>query len=98
MRTVETRDVVHTHTADIVEQRTIWVFRVLSNSLDSEFCARALEEALRQGKPEIFNTDQGSQFTSDDFMSRLLDSAIRIGRGSRGRALDNIFIERLWRT
>ena len=70
----------------------------LSNSLDSEFCVRALEVALRRGKPEIFNTDQGSQFTSDDFTSRLLDSAIRISMDGRGRALDNIFIERLWRS
>jgi len=50
------------------------------------------------GKPEIFNTDQGSQFTSDDFTSRLLGNAIRIGMDGRGRALDNIFIERLWRS
>ena len=70
----------------------------LSNSLDSEFCVRALEVALRRGKPEIFNTDQGSQFTNDDFTSRLLDSAIRIGMDGRGRALNNIFIERLWRS
>ena len=70
----------------------------LSNTLDSEFCVRALEAALRRGKPEIFNTDQGSQFTSDDFTSRLLDRAIRISRDGRGRALDNIFIERLWRS
>ena len=54
--------------------------------------------ALSRGKPEIFNTDQGSQFTSDDFTSRLLDSAIRISMDGRGRALDNIFIERLWRS
>ena len=70
----------------------------LSNSLDSEFCVRALEVALRRGKPEIFNTDQGSQFTSDDFTSRLLGNAIRISMDGRGRALDNIFIERLWRS
>ena len=59
----------------------------LSNSLDSEFCVRALEVALRRGKPEIFNTDQGSQFTSDDFTSRLLDRAIRISRDGRGRSV-----------
>ena len=70
----------------------------LSNSLDSEFCVMALEGALRRGKPEIFNTDQGSQFTSDDFTSRLLGNAIRISMDGRGRALDNIFIERLWRS
>ena len=70
----------------------------LSNSLDSEFCVRALEVALRRGKPEIFNTDQGRHFTSDDFTSRLLGNAIRISMDGRGRALDNIFIERLWRS
>ena len=53
---------------------------------------------MRRGKPEIFNTDQGSQFMSDDFTSRLLDREIRISRDGRGRALDNIFIERLWRS
>ena len=70
----------------------------LSNSLDSEFCVRALEAALRRGKPQIFNTDQGNPFTSDDFTSRLLDSTIRISRDGRGRAWDNIFIERPWRS
>ena len=64
----------------------------LSNSLDSEFCVRALEAALRRGKPEIFNTDQGSQFTSNDFTSRLLDSAIRISRDGRGRALTTFLL------
>ena len=59
---------------------------------------RALERALRRGKPEIFNTDQGSQFTSKEFTSRLESQSIRISMDGRGRALDNIFVERLWRS
>ena len=71
----------------------------LSNTMDSGFCVSALEEALeRYGKPEIFNTDQGSQFTSRDFTGRLEDHGIRISMDGRGRALDNVFVERLWRT
>lgn len=70
----------------------------LSNRLDGEFCVEALEEALADGRPEIFNTDQGSQFTSAEFTSRLLDRAVAVSMDGRGRALDNAFIERLWRT
>ena len=70
----------------------------LSNTMDTEFCMRALESALKKGHPEIFNTDQGSQFTSSEFTSRLLKEDIRISMDGRGRAFDNIFIERLWRT
>lgn len=70
----------------------------LSNRLDSSFCIEALEEALASGRPEIFNTDQGSQFTSAEFTSRLLDRAVAVSMDGRGRALDNAFIERLWRT
>lgn len=70
----------------------------LSNSLDVEFCVEALEEALERGRPEIFNTDQGAQFTSRDFTSRLEDASVAISMDGRGRALDNVFIERLWRT
>lgn len=71
----------------------------LSNTLEVDFCAEALEEAfLRYGKPEIFNTDQGSQFTSERFISELVDKNILISMDGRGRAYDNIFIERLWRT
>jgi putative transposase len=70
----------------------------LSNRLDSEFCLEALDEALRGGKPAIFNSDQGSQFTSDAFVSRLLDRAVAVSMDGRGRALDNVFIERLWRS
>ena len=65
----------------------------LSNRLDSEFCLEALDEALRIAKPEIFNSDQGSQFTSDAFVGRLLDRAVAVSMDGRGRALDNVFIE-----
>ena len=70
----------------------------LSNTIDSSFCVQALKDALSQGRPEIFNTDQGSQFTSDDFTGELLKNDIRISMDGRGRALDNVFIERLWWT
>ena len=70
----------------------------LSNRLDGEFCLEALDAALRGGKPEVFNTDQGSQFTSDAFVGRLLDRAVAVSMDGRGRALDNVFIERLWRS
>ena len=70
----------------------------LSNSLDSDFCVSALQRALTFGMPEIFNTDQGSQFTSNDFTSVLLDRDIAISMDGRGRALDNVFVERLWWT
>jgi len=70
----------------------------LSNTLDTEFCVDCLEEALRiYGKPDIFNTDQGSQFTSHAFTSILIRESILISMDGRGRALDNIFVERLWR-
>ena len=71
----------------------------LSNTLDTRFCIEALEEALSGSrKPKIFNTDQGCQYTSKSFTSRLKDNKIRISMDGRGRALDNVFIERLWRT
>ena len=70
----------------------------LSNRLDGAFCLEALDEALQGGKPAIFNTDQGSQFTSDAFVGRLLDRAVAVSMDGRGRALDNVFIERLWRS
>src|SRR5712691_4069529 len=70
----------------------------LSNTLDTEFCLAALDDALTTyGRPDIFNTDQGAQFTSHDFTSLLLENPIAISRDGRGRALDNVFIERLWR-
>jgi putative transposase len=70
----------------------------LSNSLDGDFCVEALEEALRRGRPEIFNTDQGVQFTSREFTGRLESAAVAISMDGRGRALDNVFVERLWRS
>ena len=71
----------------------------LSNTMDAGFCVAALEEALaRFGKPEIFNTDQGSQFTSQAFTSMLRDAEVRISMDGRGRWMDNVFIERLWRS
>lgn len=71
----------------------------LSNTMDVQFCLDALDEALeRYGAPEIFNTDQGSQFTSWAWIQRLKDAGIRISMDGRGRFLDNIFIERLWRS
>ena len=68
----------------------------LSNTLDASFCVECLEEALRLGKPDIFNNDQGVQFTSIEFTQKLLDNKIRISMDGRGRVFDNIFIERLW--
>ena len=71
----------------------------LSNTMDADFCVEALEEALaRYGRPEIFNTDQGSQFTSSDFTGVLLREGIAISMDGKGRFMDNIFIERLWRS
>ena len=71
----------------------------LSNSLDSSFCVDALEEAIhRYGKPAIFNSDQGSQFTSTSFTETLLDQDIRISMDGKGAWRDNVFVERLWRS
>jgi putative transposase len=71
----------------------------LSNTMDAEFCIEALEDALaRFGKPDIFNTDQGSQFTSTGFTDALRDAEVRISMDGRGRWMDNVFIERLWRS
>lgn len=70
----------------------------LSNTLDCRFCLDALQQALLLGQPEIFNTDQGVQFTAREFTACLEEAGIRISMDGRGRALDNIFIERLWRT
>lgn len=67
--------------------------------METGFCTRALEEAFcKEGKPEIFNTDQGSQFTSEEFTSKLKNRDIRISMDGKGRALDNCLIERFWRT
>jgi putative transposase len=70
----------------------------LSNSLEGNFCHECLEEVLARGRPEVFNTDQGVQFTSEAFTSRLLAQGVAISMDGRGRALDNVFVKRLWRT
>ena len=78
--------------------RRVLSWRV-SNTLDTDFCIEALEEALqRYGAPEIFNTDQGSQFTSDAFTRVLKDHGIKISMDGKGRWVDNVFVERLWRS
>jgi putative transposase len=70
----------------------------LSNTLDGSFCLEMLEEALRAGKPEVFNTDQGVQFTAAAFTGRLESAGVAVSMDGRGRALDNVFVERLWRS
>jgi putative transposase len=70
----------------------------LSNTLESAFCLEALDEALSRGLPEIFNTDQGAQFTGKAFTSRLVEHRVAISMDGRGRWMDNVFIERLWRS
>jgi putative transposase len=70
----------------------------LSNTLDGSFCLEMLEEALGSGKPEVFNTDQGAQFTAAAFTSRLESAEVAVSMDGRGRALDNVFVERLWRS
>ena len=78
--------------------RKVLAWRI-SNTMDTSFCVEALKDAMaRFGKPEIFNTDQGSQFTSSDFTDVLNDAKIRISMDGRGRWMDNVFIERLWRS
>src|SRR3954464_14552053 len=70
----------------------------LSNTLDGSFCLEMLDEALKGGRPEIFNTDQGVQFTAEAFTGRLERAGVAVSMDGRGRALDNVFVERLWRT
>ena len=70
----------------------------LSNTLDGSFCLEALDEALDRARPEVFNTDQGCQFTSQSFTGRLEAAGVAISMDGRGRALDNVFVERLWRS
>jgi len=70
----------------------------VSNTLDAAFCVAALEDALAQAVAEIFNTDQGAQFTADEFTRRVLGAGVRMSMDGRGRFVDNIFIERLWRS
>src|SRR5271166_4406810 len=70
----------------------------LSNTLDGSFCLDMLEEALSRGKPEVFNTDQGVQFTAEAWTSRLQSAGVAVSMDGRGRCLDNVFVERLWRS
>jgi putative transposase len=78
--------------------RKVLSFRV-SNALSSDFCVEALQEALtRYGTPEIFNTDQGAQFTAEDFTAVLLAKSVRVSMDGKGRWVDNVFVERLWRS
>jgi len=70
----------------------------LSNTLDGNFCLQALQQALAQGRPEIFNTDQGVQFTAHEFTATVERAEVQVSMDGRGRALDNIFVERLWRS
>jgi putative transposase len=70
----------------------------LSNTLDADFCIEALDEALSQGCPEVFNTDQGVQFTSASYTSRLEAAGAKVSMDGKGRCLDNVFVERLWRS
>lgn len=77
--------------------RYVLAWRV-STTLEADFCVDALEEALSKGVPEIFNTDQGSQFTSEAFTGVLLGHGVRISMDGRGRCMDNVFVERLWRS
>ena len=70
----------------------------LSNTLDGSFCLEMLEEALGRGQPEVFNTDQGTQFTAEAWTSRLQSAGVAVSMDGRGRCLDNVFVERLWRT
>jgi putative transposase len=69
----------------------------LSNTLEGRFCLEALDEAFSTGRPEIFNTDRGSQFTAREYTDRLEEAGVAVSRDGRGRALDNVFVERLWR-
>ena len=70
----------------------------LSNTLDGSFCLEMLEEALSTGRPEVFNTDQGVQFTAAAWTGRLETAGVKVSMDGRGRCLDNVFVERLWRT
>jgi putative transposase len=81
-----------------VASRKVLAWR-LSNTLTADFCVEALEEALKKfGPPEIFNTDQGSQFTSEEWLTPLKAAGVAISMDGKGRWIDNVFIERLWRS
>lgn len=89
----------HVYLVAIIDWHSRYVLSwEVSTSLESEFCISALERALHLGKPEIFNSDQGSQFTSLAFTGILKDHQVAISMDGRGRALDNVFVERLWRS
>src|SRR4051812_49628230 len=70
----------------------------LSNTLDGSFCLEMLEEALSRGRPEVFNTDQGVQFTAQAWTGRLASAGVKVSMDGKGRCLDNVFVERLWRS
>ena len=70
----------------------------LSNTLDGSFCLDMLEEALQHGQPAVFNTDQGVQFTAESFTGRLVQAGVAVSMDGKGRCLDNVFVERLWRS
>ena len=70
----------------------------MSNTLEAGFCTEALTAALARGRPEVFNTDRGSQFSSREFIQVLQDRGVKISMDGKGRYADNIFVERLWRT
>ena len=70
----------------------------LSNTLEGTFCLEMLDEALSRGRPEVFNTDQGSQFTAEAFTGKLVSAGVAVSMDGRGRCLGNVFVERLWRT
>jgi putative transposase len=87
------------YTARVIDWYSRYVLSwELSNTMDMTFCLSALEKALAQNTPKIFNSDQGSQFTSTAFTGRLEKEGILVSQDGRGRALDNIFVERLWRS
>lgn len=89
----------HVYLAAVIDWFSRYVLSwSVSVTLDLWFCLEALDAALATGRPEIFNTDQGSQFTSADFTGRLISANVAISMDGRGRALDNIFVERLWRS
>ncbi len=97
MSTFLTRSIVYLVAIMDWYSRKVLSWRV-SNSMDASFCVDCLEDAISSyGAPEIFNTDQGSQFTSEDFTKVLKREGVQISMDGRGRALDNIFVERLWR-
>ena len=81
----------------IMNSRQVLAWK-LSNTMDTGCCVAALEEALNRGRPEIFNSDQGAQFTSEAFTQMLQEQGVRVSMDGKGRYLDNIFVERLWRS